>query len=189
MTKNNKTRFIYVLYSDKTWGFGQSKRAGSYLYYKWKSNRQNRKQNADVTYDKRSSVGVVSGSRTITELHLLLLIGTNFRRCKRCFDRDFDVTMKFLINYVHVLNVYNQTVLNKVLKLFEPFAKIHESHYAPVLYLDEWKPQLSRSIQSDPNNTFGLHDFRNRTRTTLVARKLAPLYGFQRGRSIEPIPE
>ena len=77
-------------------------RAGSYPYYKWKSNRQNRKQNADDTFDKRSSVGVVSGSRIITELHLLWLIGTNFRRRKRSFDPDFNVIMKFLIHYVHV---------------------------------------------------------------------------------------
>ena len=27
MAKNNKTRFFYVLYSDKTWGFDQSERA------------------------------------------------------------------------------------------------------------------------------------------------------------------
>ena len=45
MAKNNKTRFFYVLYSDKTWVFDQSERAYypiyvinifiSYLYYKY----------------------------------------------------------------------------------------------------------------------------------------------------------
>ena len=31
--QNNKTCFFYVLYSDKTWVFDQSERAGSYLYF------------------------------------------------------------------------------------------------------------------------------------------------------------
>ena len=32
MAKNNKTRFFYVLYSDKTWVFDQSERAYGPIY-------------------------------------------------------------------------------------------------------------------------------------------------------------
>ena len=32
MAKNNKTRFFYVLYSDKTWVFDQSERAYDPIY-------------------------------------------------------------------------------------------------------------------------------------------------------------
>ena len=32
MAKNNKTRFFYVLYSDKTWAFHQSERAQGPIY-------------------------------------------------------------------------------------------------------------------------------------------------------------
>ena len=32
MAKNNKTRFSYILYSDKTWVFDQSERAGGPIY-------------------------------------------------------------------------------------------------------------------------------------------------------------
>ena len=32
MAKNNKTRFFYVLYSDKTWVFDQSERAKYPIY-------------------------------------------------------------------------------------------------------------------------------------------------------------
>ena len=32
MAKNNKTRFFYILYSDKTWVFDQSERILSYIY-------------------------------------------------------------------------------------------------------------------------------------------------------------
>ena len=98
--QNNKTRFFYVLYSDKTWIFNQSERAQGpiYIFIKFKTRLQS------INPDMKSFRNVMGIKHTASAAFVCFLASFAVQRKPKNF-------MSFSYKHVSVLHLY-QLIFN-----------------------------------------------------------------------------